>query len=237
MNLLTFSIPGERPVLCPICLADLIGQVVWVYGAVVFCQRCAESTPMPWMNRIIARCFEPAFAEHFITAHGLVALSPRPHTPASKLHELFTPRADEVPVHCPAMLAVIPVTPAKPDVNASDSLQSSRPTEPDRTHSGQAGASDPDLSTDHSICNADCCFWIQCSRPTTESSCLKGAKITRPGCRPNLNPQDAVPATDPDHNSPTVPNAVQTPGATISFGHALRGLGSVDEPENAKQIV
>ncbi len=122
MNQLTFSIPGDRPILCPICLSPLVGQVIWVYGNVVFCQRCVESTPMPWMNRIISRIFEPVFAGHFIASHGLVALSPKPYTRPEKLQELLTPRADEVPVHCPAMLAVIPVPPAVPNKNTSDPL-------------------------------------------------------------------------------------------------------------------
>lgn len=125
MNQLTFSIPGDRPVLCPICLSPLVGLVVWVYGNVAFCQRCCESTPMPWLNRIIARCFEPAFAEHFITSHGLVALSPKRFVRPEKLQALLTPRADEVPVHCPAMLAVIPVKPSTPGETGSDPLSDS----------------------------------------------------------------------------------------------------------------
>lgn len=90
MNPLTFSIPLDREAWCPICSTPLIGQVIWVWGCVVFCKPCIDRSTYYMLERVCQRCHGDDFAGDFVTMHGLLVLSPRAGVHRKDLTRLFT---------------------------------------------------------------------------------------------------------------------------------------------------
>jgi len=108
MNPLTFSIPLNNQALCPICRIELLGQVVHVYGSIVFCRRCIATTHYHILNRVIRRCHNPRYAEVFTTSCGLIILTPKRFIKPSMLRELFNYQEKDSYHGYPQFIGVLP---------------------------------------------------------------------------------------------------------------------------------
>jgi len=108
MSNLAFVIPLKYPAICPICLCDLIGQVIRVYGDVVFCDRCLSHAPYHVLNRIIRRCRESRFNELFVTCSGLLVLAPKPHYRREVLKQLCSFESTDIQYNYPQFIGIVP---------------------------------------------------------------------------------------------------------------------------------
>jgi len=108
MNPLTFMIPLDHPAICPICLIDLLGQVLQVYGDVVFCQRCILREDYHVLNRVIRRCRDSQFNELFVAYRGLLVLTPKPHYRREVLKELFSFKETDDQYNYPQFIGIVP---------------------------------------------------------------------------------------------------------------------------------
>jgi len=107
-------IPLDNPALCPICRVELVGQVIRVYGDVVFCGHCISSTRYYILNRVVRRCHDPRFAGLFVTSSGLVVLSPKRWVDRSHLNELFCFTETDTQYDYPQFVGIVPDDHFKP---------------------------------------------------------------------------------------------------------------------------
>lgn len=116
MNPLTFSIQVENPALCPICRVELLGQVIHIYGGIVFCERCINNTQYFVLNRVLRRCRHPDFAELFSSHSGLVVLAPKRTTRPAVLNRLWCFENTDAHYDYPQFIGIVPEHYFKPSL-------------------------------------------------------------------------------------------------------------------------
>ena len=126
MNPLTLSIPVNNPPLCPICFVELLGHVIRVYGGVVFCHRCINSTRYHILNRIIRRCRSTRFAEFFSTHSGIIVLNPKSTCRRSSLSALAHFEQTDDDYDYPQFIGIVPDDYFRPHPGPPDGIDDPR---------------------------------------------------------------------------------------------------------------
>jgi len=108
MNPLTIVIPVETSPLCPMCRVDLLGQVIRVYGNVVFCARCINSWQYFVLNRVIRRCRNSVFNGLFVCHSGLLVLCPKSHVDHKVLDHLWDFESTDSQYDYPQFIGIVP---------------------------------------------------------------------------------------------------------------------------------